>query len=113
MRHAMTLAPRMVAGVGRGVHAGWWRPSSTRGAAPAGARSLARLRPRQKRSGRFGLTMSLVMRDAFSARLSAAAAEVEALLARLLSDAPAAGETARPRRLIEALRHAAPGGGGG
>ena len=52
------------------------------------------------------------MRDAaFSARLSAAAAEVEALLARLLSDAPAAGETARPRRLIEAMRHAALGGG--
>ncbi|MFA6264473.1 MAG: polyprenyl synthetase family protein [Pseudolabrys sp.] len=47
----------------------------------------------------------------FSDHLNAVAAETEALLARLLDDAPLSGETARPERLIAAMRHAALGGG--
>jgi farnesyl diphosphate synthase len=47
----------------------------------------------------------------FTARLDAAAAETEALLDRLLSEKPAAGEIARPARLIEAMRYATLGGG--
>jgi farnesyl diphosphate synthase len=50
-------------------------------------------------------------KDSFSARLSAVAADTEALLARLLDDAPLAGETARPKRLMDAMRHAVLGGG--
>ena len=47
----------------------------------------------------------------FSARLDAAASDVERLLDQLLSTAPATGETARPKRLIEAVRYATLGGG--
>jgi len=47
----------------------------------------------------------------FVARLSAVAAETEALLDRLLNAKPVAGEIARPQRLIEAMRYAALGGG--
>jgi farnesyl diphosphate synthase len=47
----------------------------------------------------------------FTARLNAAANEIEHLLDRLLSDAPAEGETARPKRLTEAMRYASLGGG--
>jgi farnesyl diphosphate synthase len=47
----------------------------------------------------------------FSARLAAAAAEIEVLLARLLSDRLLAGEIARPPRLLAAMRHAVLGGG--
>jgi len=47
----------------------------------------------------------------FAARLSAVAAEVEALLDGLLSVKPVAGEIVRPPRLIEAMRYAALGGG--
>jgi farnesyl diphosphate synthase len=39
------------------------------------------------------------------------AAATDALLARLLSDRPAAGEIARPPRLLAAMRHAVLGGG--
>ncbi len=49
--------------------------------------------------------------DTFSARLAAVAAETEALLGRLLDDQPLAGETARPGRLMDAMRHAVLGGG--
>ena len=47
----------------------------------------------------------------FNARLTAVAAETEALLDRLLGAEPLAGETARPARLMAAMRHAALGGG--
>ncbi|MBV6487243.1 MAG: Farnesyl diphosphate synthase [Pseudorhodoplanes sp.] len=47
----------------------------------------------------------------FPARLGAAAAATEELLATLLADRPEPGEIARPRRLIEAMRHAALAGG--
>jgi farnesyl diphosphate synthase len=47
----------------------------------------------------------------FLARLDAVAAEIEALLERLLASAPAGGEMARPARLIEAMRYASLGGG--
>jgi farnesyl diphosphate synthase len=49
--------------------------------------------------------------DDFTARLGAIAAETEALLDRLLGETPAAGETARPARLLAAMRHAVLGGG--
>jgi farnesyl diphosphate synthase len=47
----------------------------------------------------------------FNARLTAVAAETEALLDRLLSSRPEAGEIARPARLLDAMRHAVLGGG--
>jgi farnesyl diphosphate synthase len=49
--------------------------------------------------------------DTFTARLAAVAADTEALLARLLGDEPLSGETARPKRLMDAMRHAVLGGG--
>ena len=49
--------------------------------------------------------------DAFATRLNGVAADIERLLDRLLSSAPADGETARPRRVIEAMRYASLGGG--
>lgn len=47
----------------------------------------------------------------FSDRLNAVAAETDTVLARLLDSAPLPGETARPERLIAAMRHAVLGGG--
>jgi farnesyl diphosphate synthase len=47
----------------------------------------------------------------FLARLDAVAAETEALLDRLLTAAPASGESARPSRLIAAMRYVSLGGG--
>ena len=47
----------------------------------------------------------------FVARLDAVAVETEALLERLLSPAPAAGEISRPARLVEAMRYSSLGGG--
>lgn len=47
----------------------------------------------------------------FADRLTAVAAETESLLEHLLGNAPLAGETARPARLVAAMRHAALGGG--
>lgn len=47
----------------------------------------------------------------FAARLAAAAAETDALLARLLGDQALPGEIARPQRLLAAMRHAVLGGG--
>jgi farnesyl diphosphate synthase len=49
--------------------------------------------------------------SAFVARLDAVAADIEALLDRLLAATPADGETSRPARLIEAMRYASLGGG--
>jgi len=48
---------------------------------------------------------------AFTDRLNAVATETEALLERLLGSEPVAGEIARPERLLNAMRHAALGGG--
>jgi farnesyl diphosphate synthase len=47
----------------------------------------------------------------FAARLATVAAETEAVLDRLLGAEPAAGEIARPPRLLTAMRHAVLGGG--
>jgi len=47
----------------------------------------------------------------FAARLAAVGAEIEAELEGLLGFAPSEGELARPRRLVEAMRHAMLGGG--
>ena len=49
--------------------------------------------------------------DAFADRLADIAGETESLLQRLLGDSPLEGETARPPRLIAAMRHAALDGG--
>ncbi len=49
--------------------------------------------------------------DAFSQRLSAVAEQVEAGLAAVLADASLPGEIARPKRLMEAMRYGALGGG--
>ena len=47
----------------------------------------------------------------FADRLAAVAADIEALLDRLLAAAPGPGEIARPERLVAAMRHAMLGGG--
>jgi len=47
----------------------------------------------------------------FAARLDATAADTEALLGQLLSDALLPDEIARPRRLMEAMRYSTLGGG--
>ena len=56
-------------------------------------------------------TMDTSTQSNFAARLTAVAAETEALLDRLLGDRPVAGEVARPPRLLAAMRHAVLGGG--
>ena len=47
----------------------------------------------------------------FRQRLDSVAADTEALLGQLLGDTPLAEERARPRRLMDAMRHVALGGG--
>jgi farnesyl diphosphate synthase len=47
----------------------------------------------------------------FLARLEATAKDIDELLDRLLSTAPAPGELARPARLVEAIRYSSLGGG--
>ena len=47
----------------------------------------------------------------FLSRLDATAKDVDDLLGRLVSAAPAKGELARPQRLVEAMRYASLGGG--
>jgi farnesyl diphosphate synthase len=49
--------------------------------------------------------------DSFLSRLNQVAADVEALLDRLLAPAQADGEIARPARLLESMRYASLGGG--
>ena len=51
------------------------------------------------------------MGDEFSIRLKTAQDATEAVLEKLLADAPLAGEIARPPRLLAAMRYAALGGG--
>lgn len=55
--------------------------------------------------------MSSAAYQALPVRLSETAEAIEALLERLLQAQPEAGEIARPGRLLEAMRHAALGGG--
>jgi len=47
----------------------------------------------------------------FASRLSTVADEAEAVLKRLLDDAPLSGEIVRPERLLAAMRHGTLGGG--
>jgi len=47
----------------------------------------------------------------FTMRLDQTAEDTEALLAKLLSDVPVPDETARPKRLMEAMRYSTLGGG--
>src|SRR5262245_42395627 len=47
----------------------------------------------------------------FAAKLDDTARDTEALMQRLLADAPLADEIARPTRLIEAMRYGSLGGG--
>src|ERR1043165_1873560 len=47
----------------------------------------------------------------FRQRLDSVAADTEALLGQLLGDTPLSEERARPRRLMDAMRHVALGGG--
>ena len=49
--------------------------------------------------------------SAFSERLASIGARVESALDRLLTPAPLADEIVRPKRLLDAMRHAALGGG--
>jgi farnesyl diphosphate synthase len=58
-----------------------------------------------------GVTTSPSTDRAFLPRLNAAAADIEAVLDRLLASAPIEAEIARPARLIEAMRYASLGGG--
>ena len=51
------------------------------------------------------------MKEAFSTRLERRAGETVAMLESLLDDATLAGETARPGRLLTAMRHGVLGGG--
>ncbi len=55
--------------------------------------------------------MDAVAPKDFANRLGAVAADIEALLDRLLSATPGPGEIARPQRLLAAMRHAVLGGG--
>ena len=55
--------------------------------------------------------MAAHSRTDLETRLTATAAETESLLATLLESEALPGETARPERLISAMRHAALGGG--
>ncbi len=57
------------------------------------------------------MTVTAKIETLFSQRLSAAAADTERLLDRLLAEAPCEDEIMRPRRLVEAMRYASLGGG--
>jgi farnesyl diphosphate synthase len=61
--------------------------------------------------GKKSQSTSAVSAALFSARLDAAAKEIEHLLGRLLSATAVKDEAARPRRLVEAMRYATLGGG--
>lgn len=58
-----------------------------------------------------GATTSANVEGSFLARLNGVAADLEALLDRLLKPPPADGEIARPERLLAAMRYASLGGG--
>src|SRR5919108_823258 len=56
-------------------------------------------------------TLTAELASPFSQRLSAAAAETDRLLDRLLASAPCEDEILRPKRLVDAMRYASLGGG--
>ena len=57
------------------------------------------------------MTLATELAPTFSQRLSAAAADTDALLERLLATAPSEDEILRPKRLLDAVRYASLGGG--
>src|ERR1700688_1565772 len=57
------------------------------------------------------VTLAAELAPPFSQRLSAAAAETDRLLDRLLASAPCEHEILRPKRLLDAVRYASLGGG--
>src|SRR2546430_12655628 len=57
------------------------------------------------------VTLAAELAPSFSQRLSAAAAETDRLLDRLLASAPCQNEILRPQRLLDAVRYASLGGG--
>ncbi len=57
------------------------------------------------------MTLAAELAPSFSQRLSAAAAETDRLLDRLLASAPCQNEILRPQRLLDAVRYASLGGG--
>ena len=57
------------------------------------------------------MTVAAELAPGFSQRLSAAAADTERLLDRLLEPAACEGEISRPKRLLDAIRYASLGGG--
>src|SRR5438552_15241987 len=57
------------------------------------------------------VTLAAALAPPFSQRLSAAAAETDRLLDRLLASAPCPNEILRPQRLLDAVRYASLGGG--
>ena len=58
-----------------------------------------------------GTSWAFSMKEAFSRRLERRAGETVALLERLLDGAPRPGESARPERLLAAMRHGVLNGG--
>ena len=54
--------------------------------------------------------MTVIAED-FASFLGTVAADTEALIARLLADAPIDGERARPQRLLDVMRYASLNGG--
>jgi farnesyl diphosphate synthase len=65
---------------------------------------------RRQKPSKSKVTMT-VPAKAFLAQLTAVAADVEALLDRLLAAQPVKGERARPQRLLESMRYASLNGG--
>jgi farnesyl diphosphate synthase len=57
------------------------------------------------------VTLAAELAPSFSQRLSAAAAETDRLLDRLLASVPCQNEILRPQRLLDAVRYASLGGG--
>src|SRR2546421_3913165 len=55
--------------------------------------------------------MTSITQEALATRLDANAAATEALMAKLLADAPLENETQRPKRLLEAMRYGSLNGG--
>jgi farnesyl diphosphate synthase len=71
------------------------------------AAELSTIQPMSRTATKTGTTPDA----SFAARLDAAASDTERVLDRILGDKLEDGEIARPRRLIEAMRHASLGGG--
>jgi len=87
------------------------RNSRNRGKKGSALARLASQTPQRSFSRRNRPSGSADPARLFKQRLDATAAETEAMLDRLLQAAPAAGETSRPARLLDAMRYASLGGG--